>query len=79
MTPMGRHVHAAYGKRAAVIGFTALSGRFGNPGAGGEPNVLQTADAGALENVVLADSDAGLRYVDHKRLRRLARIFHQQP
>lgn len=74
MTPMGRHVHAAYGKRAATIGFTALSGRFGNPGAGGEPNVLQTADASALDRVVLADSDAGLRYVDHKRLRRLGTI-----
>ena len=74
MTPMGQHLHATYGKRAAVIGFTALSGRFGNPGAGGEPNVLQTVDASALENVVLADSDAGLRYVDHKRLRRLGTI-----
>lgn len=74
MTPMGHHLHAAYGKRAAVIGFTALSGRFGNPGAGGEPNPLQAADAGALENVVLAGSDAGLRYVDQKRLRRLGTI-----
>ena len=74
MTPMGRHVHAAYGKRAATIGFTALSGRFGNPGAAGEPNVLPPAEGGAIENVVLADSDAGLRYVDHKRLRRLGTI-----
>ncbi len=74
MTPMGRHLHVAYGKRAAVIGFTALSGRFGNPGAGGEPNILQPAEAGALENVVLAGSDAGLRYVDHKRLRRFGTI-----
>lgn len=74
MTPMGRHLHAAYGKRAAVIGFTALSGRFGNPGTRGESNVLQPAEAAALEHVVLADSDAGLRYVDHKRLRRLGTI-----
>lgn len=74
MTPMGHHLHAAYGKRAATIGFTALSGRFGNPGAGGEPNVLQPAEAGALESVVLAGSDAGLRYVDGKRLRRLGTI-----
>lgn len=74
MTPMGRHVHAAYGKRAAAIGFTALAGRFGNPGAAGEPNVLQPADASALENVVLAGSDAGLRYVDAKRLERLGTI-----
>ena len=74
MTPMGRHVHAAYGKRAAAIGFTALAGRFGNPGAAGEPNVLQPADATALENLVLARSDAGLRYVDAKRLKRLGTI-----
>ncbi len=79
MTPMGRHLHAAYGERAygkrvAVIGFTALSGRFGNPGTVGEPNVLQPAEAGALERVVLADSDAGLRYVDGKRLKRLGTI-----
>lgn len=74
MTPMGRHVHAAYGKRAAAIGFTALSGRFGNPGARGEPNLLPSAEAGALETIVLADSDADLRYVDHKRLRRLGTI-----
>lgn len=74
MTPMGRHVHAAYGKRAAAIGFTALSGRFGNPGAGGAPNVLRPAEAGSLESVVLAGSDAGLRYVDGKRLRRLGTI-----
>jgi len=74
MTPMGRHVHAAYGKRAATIGFTALSGRFGNPGAGGQPNPLPPAEASALENVVLAGSDAGLRYVDAKRLKRLGTI-----
>lgn len=79
MTPMGHHLHAAYGKQAygkyvAVIGFTALSGRFGNPGTRGEPNVLQPAEASALENVVLAGSDAGLRYVDHERLRRLGTI-----
>lgn len=79
MTPMGRHLHAAYGERAygrhvAAIGFTALSGRFGNPGAAGEPNALQPAEAGALERVVLADSDAGLRYIDGKRLKRLGTI-----
>lgn len=74
MTPVGRHVHAAYGKRAAAIGFTALSGQFGNPGTRGEPNLLQPAGAGALENVVLAGSDAGLRYVDSKRLQRLGTI-----
>lgn len=74
MTPMGHHLHAAYGKRAAAIGFTALSGRFGNPGTRGEPNVLMPAEAGALENIVLADSDVALRYVDAKRLKRLGTI-----
>lgn len=74
MRPLGAHVHAAYGDRAAAIGFTARSGTFGNPGASGTPNALTPADPHALEAVALGDGDAGLRYVDRKRLRKLGTI-----
>lgn len=73
MRPLGAHVHAAYGDRAAAIGFTAWSGTFGNTGASGVPNPLAPADPHALESVVLGQ-EAGLRYVDRKRLRRLGTI-----
>ena len=74
MRPLGAHVHAAYGDRAAAIGFTARSGAFGNPGTSGAPNALTPADPHALEAVALGDGDAGLRYVDRKRLRKLGTI-----
>lgn len=74
MRPLGAHVHAASGDRAAVIGFTARSGTFGNPGASGAPNVLTPAAPHALETVALGDGDARLRYVDRKRLRKLGTI-----
>jgi erythromycin esterase-like protein len=70
MKPMGGHLRAAFGDRVAAIGFTALSGRFGNPGAGGESHPLGTLPAHALEAAVLAGSDVDLRYVDGKRLKR---------
>lgn len=74
MRPLGAHVHAAYGDRAAAIGFTARSGTFGNPGASGAPNVLTPAAPHALEAVAFGDGDAELRYVDRKRLRKLGTI-----
>jgi erythromycin esterase-like protein len=74
MRPLGAHVHAAYGDRAAAIGFSARSGTFGNPGASGAPNALTPADPHALEAVAFGDGDAGLRYVDRKRLRKLGTI-----
>ncbi|GAA4793414.1 erythromycin esterase family protein [Lysobacter hankyongensis] len=74
MRPLGAHVHAAYGDRAAAIGFTARSGAFGNPGASGTPNALTPAAPHALEAVALGDGDAQLRYVDRKRLRKLGTI-----
>lgn len=74
MRPMGGHVRAAFGDRAAAIGFTALSGRFGKPGAAGGPQDLAPAPVGSLEAVVLGESDAGLRYVDHGWLARLGII-----
>lgn len=75
MTPMGAHVHAAFGARAAVIGFTALSGTFGNPGAAGEPNALGASLPHSLEAVAFGESGGGdLRYLDRKRLKRLGTI-----
>ena len=77
MTPMGAYVHAAYGTRAAVIGFSALGGTFGNPGAAGEPNALGASLPHSLEAVALGGSggeNMGLRYIDHKRLKRLGTI-----
>lgn len=74
MRPLGAHVHAAYGDRVAAIGFSARSGTFGNPGASGAPNALTPADPHALESVALGEGDAGLRYIDRKRLRKLGTI-----
>lgn len=74
MRPLGAHVHAAYGDRAAAIGFTARAGTFGNPGASGTPNALTPAAPHALEAVALGDRDVELRYVDRKRLRKLGTI-----
>lgn len=74
MRPLGAHVHAVHGDRAAAIGFTARAGTFGNPGASGAPNALAPADAHALESVALDDDDAGLRYIDRKRLRKSGTI-----
>jgi erythromycin esterase-like protein len=73
MRPLGAHVHAAFGDRAAVVGFTALSGAFGNPGAAGSPNPLPPVDAASLEVRTLADG-AGLRYLDRRALKRLGTI-----
>jgi erythromycin esterase-like protein len=73
MRPLGAHVHAAFGDRAAVVGFTALAGAFGNPGAAGSPNPLPPADAASLEARTLADG-VGLRYLDRRALKRLGTI-----
>lgn len=73
MRPLGAHVHAAFGERAAVVGFTALAGAFGNPGAAGSPNPLPPVDAASLEARTLVDG-AGLRYLDRRALKRLGTI-----
>lgn len=73
MRPLGAHVHAAFGDRAAVVGVTTLAGAFGNPGAAGSPNALSPADAASLEARTLADG-VGLRYLDRRALRRLGTI-----
>ena len=66
--PMGNHLHEAYGRQLAVIGFTALSGQFGNPGASGTPNTLPEATADSLEANALASFEGGLRYLDARQL-----------
>lgn len=74
MRPMGAHLHARYGERMAVVGFSALGGAFGSPGGRGPAMPLPRADDSALEPAVLGDSGPDLRYVDRKRLRRLGTI-----
>ena len=74
MRPMGADLHARFGRRAAVIGFTALSGAFGQ---GGEnpPLRLREAPPLALEVRALearASEEPGeLGYLDAKRLARM--------
>lgn len=69
MHPMGADLHARFGKRAAVIGFTALSGAFG-PGGAYPPLRLPEAPPLALEMRAL-EKPGELRYLDAKRLARL--------
>jgi erythromycin esterase-like protein len=69
MRPMGADVHARFGRRAAVIGFTALSGAFG-PGGANPPLRLRDLPPEALEPTML-DGAADVRYLDAKRLAKL--------
>jgi erythromycin esterase-like protein len=62
-------VHARFGKRAAVIGLTALSGAFGHGGAN-PPLRLRDMPPEALEPRML-DVAADVRYLDAKRLAKL--------
>lgn len=66
MRPMGADLHARFGKRAAVIGFTALSGAFGHGGAN-PPLRLPDLPPEALESRVLGEQ-AEIRYLDARRL-----------
>lgn len=72
MRPMGADVHARFGKRAAVIGFTALAGAFGHGGAN-PPLRLRDAPAEALEPRMLEGGD-DVRYLDARRLAKLGVI-----
>jgi erythromycin esterase-like protein len=47
--PFGSYVHAAFGSRAAAIGFSALGGSYGNVGGHGVPHLLGATAAGSLE------------------------------
>jgi erythromycin esterase-like protein len=69
MRPMGADLHARFGKRAAVIGFTALSGAFGQGGTH-PPLRLREAPPLALE-VRALETSGELRYLDAKRLARM--------
>lgn len=72
MRPMGADVHARFGRRAAAIGFTALSGAFGHGGAN-PPLRLRAAPPEALEPRMLGEG-ADVRYLDAKRLAKLGII-----
>lgn len=72
MRPMGADVHARFGRRAAVIGFTALSGAFGHGGAN-PPLRLRDLPPVALEQRMLGEN-ADMRYLDAKRLAKLGII-----
>ncbi|MFD0725403.1 erythromycin esterase family protein [Lysobacter brunescens] len=69
MHPMGADLHARFGKRAAVIGFTALSGAFGQGGAHPPLRLPETPPL-ALETRAL-EKPGELRYLDAKRLARM--------
>jgi erythromycin esterase-like protein len=69
MRPMGADAHARFGKRAAVIGFTALSGAFGHGGAN-PPLRLRDLPPEALEARMLGEQ-ADVRYLDARRLAKL--------
>ena len=72
MRPMGADVQARFGKRAAVIGFTALAGAFGHGGA--NPSLrLRDLPPEALEPRML-EAGVDLRYLDAKRLAKLGII-----
>lgn len=73
MRPMGVDVHARFGKRAAVIGFTALAGSFGHAGGSNPPLRLRDAPAVALEPRML-EAGVDLRYLGAKRLAKLGVI-----
>lgn len=73
MRPMGADVQARFGKRAAVIGFTALAGAFGHAAGSNPPLRLRDAPMEALEPRLLA-AGIDVRYLDAKRLAKLGII-----
>lgn len=73
MRPMGADVQTRFGKRAAVIGFTALAGAFGHAGGSNPPLRLRDAPAEALEPRML-EGAGDVRYLDAKRLAKLGII-----
>ena len=72
--PLGEAVHARFGDRAAALGFTALTGAFGPPVSGATPIALTPLPPAALEAKALSDADAGLRYLDRRRLAKAGTI-----
>lgn len=67
--PFGSYVHAAFGSRAAAIGFSALGGSYGNVGGHGAPHVLGVAAAGSLEaRAFTGPGSHALRFVGRAQL-----------
>jgi erythromycin esterase-like protein len=72
VTPLGSHVHAALGDRAAAIGFSALGGSYGRPR---KATPIEPAPAGSLEAHAFAGAAAGdLRYLDRAQLAGLGAV-----
>lgn len=72
--PLGGRLAVDLGDDLAVIGFSALSGQFGNPGATGTPNNLEPAAPGTLEHRVSRGATAGLVYVDRGALQSMGLV-----
>ena len=73
--PFGSYVHAELGDRAAAIGFSALSGHYGNVGGRRAPQPLAPAAPGSLEARAFAGAGTGdLRYLDHAQLQALGTV-----
>ena len=64
--PMGALIHAALKDRAAAVGFSALSGRFGRPGK--PATTLDLASPESLEGRALAGYDSDIHYLDRQQL-----------
>lgn len=73
--PFGSYLHAAFGARAAAIGFSALAGSYGNVGGHGTPHMLAPAVQGSLEARAFATPGArSSRFLDHAALRALGAV-----
>ncbi len=70
--PLGHYVHLNFGDRAAAIGFTALSGRYGHRGKA--PIQLVQAAPDSLEALTLADASTDATFLDAKAMNALGAI-----
>jgi erythromycin esterase-like protein len=70
--PLGEYLHQQFGERAAVIGFSALSGGYRQPNR--HTVALPAAPPASLEARTLTDPAARLRYVDGPQLAALGAI-----
>lgn len=71
--PMGAWIHQAMGKRAAVVGFSAVTGHYARLGM--TPRALPPAAAGSLESRVFTNFHGQLRYVDARQLEALGSLI----
>ncbi|MGN2248014.1 erythromycin esterase family protein [Frateuria sp. GZRR35] len=73
--PFGSYVHASLGDHAAAVGFSALSGSYGQVGGRGPAHTLVPAAPGSLEAVAYAHAErAPLRFLDRGQLRALGKV-----